>query len=184
MFPLKAVKSCRLLGLVPAFMTCWLLACSGGANRDGGTSDLGAQGGAAAVPSEGGAPVSTRDGALPAGTLRFDGLYQHPVQGYTTFLRFYQGKTEQSGTVYEVSATETAQQVATWLKKDSSKSFQKGQYELEGSSISFLVSDDTAKGRVEFQGDVGVDQLVLQVHSLATDYLATETYTFVPLDLP
>jgi hypothetical protein len=181
---MKAVKSCRSFGLVPAFMTCWLLACSDGANQrlDGGASALGAQGGAAAVPPEGGAPVSSSDGAMLAGTLRFDGLYQYPAQGYTSFLRFYQGVHVQSGNVYQASTTGTAQEVATWLKQDSSKSFQKGQYELGGGSLTFLVSND--KGSVEYQGDVGVDQLVLQVHSLINDYVGTESYTFVPMDLP
>jgi hypothetical protein len=186
MFVVKAVKFCRPIGLAPAFMTCWLLACSGSAHQqlDAGASDLGAQGGAAALSPEGGASAATGDGAMPAGSLRFDGLYQHPQQGYTTFLRFYQGKTQQSGNVYEVSATGTVQEVATWLKTGSSKRFSKGQYELQGSTISFLTSDDTKVRPLEFQGEVGVDQLVLQVHSLETDYRAIEIYTFVPLDLP
>lgn len=110
MFAVNAVRFCRPIGLAPAFMTCWLLACSGTAHQqlDAGASDLGAQGGPAAFSPEGGLSAATGDGAMTAGSLRFDGLYQHPQQGYTTFLRFYQGKTQQSGNVYEVSATGTA----------------------------------------------------------------------------
>jgi len=178
MFAVKAVKLPWPFGFALTFMTCWLLACSGSAHQqlDGGASDLGAQGGAAALSPE--------DGARPAGSLRFDGLYQHPEQGYTSFLRFYQGKTGRSGNVYGVSATGTAQEVSTWLKTGSSKNFSKGQYDLVGSTISFLTSDNTNVRPVEYQGDVGIDQLVLQVHGLETDYRATEIYTFVPLDLP
>lgn len=36
-------------------------------------------------------------------------------------------------------------------------------------------------GSVEYSGQVGGDELVLQVHSLINDYRATNTYTFVSL---
>jgi hypothetical protein len=121
---------------------------------------------------------------MRAGALRFDGLYQHPQSGYMNYLRFYPLVTEKSGNVHGVSATGTAQEVSTWMKTGSTKNFSKGQYDLEGSTIHFVTSDTTNVLPVEYQGEVGVDQLVLQVHGFETDYRAVETYTFVPLDLP
>lgn len=190
-------------------MMGWLGACSGSGNRQvgdgalapdlaGGPADR-SDGGAQVTPLDGGAPDSALDGtrgadtfrfdspyqhpdqdatfddAWVAGTLRFDGLYQHPEEGgYTGYLRFYE-----DGTVLQVTSTGTPQQVAVWLKKDNAAKYSAGRFVLDGSSISFVAT--STMGSVEYSGQVGGDELVLQVHSLINDYRATNTYTFVSL---
>ncbi len=120
------------------------------------------------------APLSNDDGSYQDPVLRFDGLYQKSNDdGYTSYLRFLADLT-----VLQVTSSGTPQQVTTWLKKNAGKGSQ-GQYLLDGASISFVVT--STMGSVEYSGQVGDDQLVLQVHSLINDHRATNTYTFVPL---
>ncbi len=127
--------------------------------------------------ADGGAPAvdagRSSDGPASVG-LRFDGLYQCNHDSYFGYLRFYP-----DGIVLQASSTGTPEQVAVWLKPGSTVAAQ-GSWGLAGSAIQFVTKVPTG-GTVEYQGEVGDDQLALQVHSLIADSRYAEVCFYMPV---
>ena len=106
-------------------------------------------------------------------SLRFDGLYCSPDKGeyvYRMFLRFYEDQTLQG-----YSALATPETVASFLDRRCSECGV-GTWHLTSHTIEFTTT--FSYGTIEFQGEVGHDQLNLNVHSLINDNQTRETYSF------
>jgi hypothetical protein len=107
---------------------------------------------------------------------RFDGLYQSPVSDYFAYLRFYDDKK-----VISVSTSGTPEQIASWFNENHAN-VSIGTWSLAGQTIAFATT--SSYGTVEYQGEIGQDQLILQVHSLINGHQASQVYSFVPMTFP
>lgn len=112
-------------------------------------------------------------GEVPATDLRTDGVYQALQGDYSGYLRFYDDHT-----VITVSSSGTPADLASWFHKGQSQ-VSEGTWAIVGTTIQFTAR--SSAGSVEYQGDVGENQLILHVHSFINGYQHTEAYQFEPV---
>ena len=91
--------------------------------------------------------------------LLFDGIYKADEGEFSYYLRFYD-----DGTVIEVGQPHATNpdSLTYWFRKGV-PTLASGKYEVVGDQVNFSTSNSS--GTVDFQGSIGLQNLVLDVHS-------------------
>ena len=120
--------------------------------------------------------VGCGDGKL----IRYDGVYFMKITGlsqknevlcYTEYIRFYE-----DGTVIITNSTGTISQIKEWFNKENTKIDYKEKYEIVKNKISFQTT--TVDGKVDYDGQIYDNKLILNWNSTVNGKNGTEEYFF------
>lgn len=108
-----------------------------------------------------------------------DGIYQSkPVQTgnehspyFYNYLRF-----SSNGKVISVSSPNTPEELKKWFV-DTNKNISKGTYKIVGNQIHFHCI--SPRGRVNYNGDILADSLILHIHSCINNSRRSDGFRFI-----
>ena len=109
--------------------------------------------------------------------LRFDGIYQSKLEGYSSYIRFFK-----DGTVITANSTDPPQLMKYWFVKDPVRQGAgKGNFVLNGNLVKFMTT--SISGIVEYEGRIHRNKMVIEAYSRIKQRRFIREYEFVQLRL-